>query len=193
MYQQEDEQTAGETECVQGRNKQCAFARDTEAKLLLSHAQMCAQQFCRKNRDTGRRNKTTARLTTCSKRHVSARVIHSFCHSRCGALAPTAVGDYLISEQQDAHVAFSLQDSFLINNTVDRYCFQQLCKTRKETKGEHLHLLALPANTSGTDGRKQKTSRCAGPAHQQKDVFGLRTKTVRRKTGATGSRDTTRT
>ena len=46
MYQQEDEQRAGETVCVQGRNEQRASARDTEAKLQslvhLSHAQMCA-------------------------------------------------------------------------------------------------------------------------------------------------------
>ena len=35
------------------------------------------------DRDTGRKNATTARLTTCSIRHVSARVIRTFCLNRC--------------------------------------------------------------------------------------------------------------
>ena len=61
MHQQEDELTAGdEVYWVQGRNKHCAFARDTEAKLQL----LCSLEPCMKmhamiillpDRDKGRR------------------------------------------------------------------------------------------------------------------------------------------
>ena len=99
MYQQEDEQTAGETVYVcKDVNKQCAFARDTEAKLQslahLSHAQMCAQQFCR----TGQRHREKEQNNS-SCDHVlekaRALVIHLFYPHRCGALGRTAVDDYL--------------------------------------------------------------------------------------------------
>ena len=72
------------------------FARDTEAQLQslvrLGHAQMCAQQFCRNWTETqeGGTNQT-ARVTMCSKWHVSARVIHSVSLIRRGTLGPTAV------------------------------------------------------------------------------------------------------
>ena len=52
--------------------------------------------------------------------------------NRDGALGPTAAEDYLISEKHDDHaeksrrLAFSVQDSFLINNTVNRYGYRML-------------------------------------------------------------------
>ena len=114
------------------------------------------------------------------------------------ALGPTAVEDYLISEQQDTP-AFSVQDPFLINNAINRCCYACSktldCPTAVENKGRDKGRTSActacdvqepPAQTGGN-----KTSRCAGPAHQQKDVLGLSTKNVRRKTGATGSRDNT--
>ena len=69
---------------------------------------------------------------------------------------------------------------------------QQL-RTRKGTRNKIcLHCLRTTKKTSGTDG-KTKTLRCAGPAHQQKDVLASTNKTVHLETGATGSCVNTRT
>ena len=144
---------------MQGQNKQCFFCTRHRGKSPIAcSVEPCADVrttvLSQLNRDTGIRNKTkhlisSARVTTCSKRHVSARVIQSFYLNKCGALGPTAVEEYLVSEQQDAHVeksrrlAFSVQDPFLSCNTANRYCYrmfqklltvQRLWKTRKETK-----------------------------------------------------------
>ena len=135
------------------------------------------------NRDTGRRNKTTARVIVCSKRHVSARVIHSLYLNRCGALRPTVAEDYRIPEQQDAHVeksrrlAFSFQDCFLGINSVNRSKTVD-CPTvveNKERDRERICLRCLQKRPAVQTG-ENKTSRCVGPAHQQEDVFGPRTK-----------------
>ena len=121
------------------------------------------------NRDMGRRNNTTARVTTCSKRHVSAQVIHSFYLNGCSALGPTALEDYLISEQQDAHIemsrrfAFSVQDSFLmlLSHAPKLLTVQRLWKTRIMRQREKICLRCLrPAKTSGTDGTKQNIPLC---------------------------------
>ena len=68
MHQQEDELTAGdEVYWVQGRNKHCAFARDTEAKLQL----LCSLEPCMKmhamiillpDRDKGKWETQSARV-----------------------------------------------------------------------------------------------------------------------------------
>ena len=155
-------------------------------------------------RGTARRKKPNSSCDHVLERHVSARIIQSFCLNRCGALGPTAVGDDPISEQKDTHVkksrrlAFSVQDSFLIHNTVNRYCSKTLdCPTavgnkEKETKGENL--TALPATCYNLRYRREKKkSRCAGQHTNRRWCLILRTKTVHRKTGATGSRDCTRT
>ena len=124
---------------------------------------------CALNRDMGRRNNTTARVTTCSKRHVSAQVIHSFYLNGCSALGPTALEDYLISEQQDAHVeksrrfAFSVQDSFLmlLSHAPKLLTVQRLWKTRTMRQTEKIYLRCLRlAQTSGTDGTKQNIPLC---------------------------------
>ena len=58
MYQQEDEQTAGEIVyvCKHETNNALFCKRDIGAKLQLlvhlRHAQMCAQQFCRNGTET---------------------------------------------------------------------------------------------------------------------------------------------
>ena len=122
------------------------------------------------------RTNQTARVTTCSKRYVSARVGQSFYLNRCGALGPTAVEDDLISEQQDTHVeksrrlAFSVQDSFLNNTDDDRYCQRMLQNSRlsngcgEQGKGDTGRKSACAARDlhkyPAQDGRQQNVPLC---------------------------------
>ena len=82
----------------------------------------------------------------------------------------TAVEDYLISEQQDAHVERCLRflldeqhcQQILLSTAPKLLTAQRLWKTRKETKGEHL--LALPATCNNLWHRRERTERPAVPA-----------------------------
>ena len=146
------------------------------------------------NRVTKKRNKTTARVTTCSKRHVSARVIQSFYRNRCGALGPTAVEDYLISEQQVLGPGFVPDQQhcqqILLSHAPKLLTVQRLWKTRKETKG--VHLLALPATCKNLWHRREKTKRPAVPAqHTNRRTCLVSVQTLC--TAQQGSRDNTRT
>ena len=184
MCQQEDEQTAGETVyvCKDDTNSALLATPHSLVHSLEPCADVRTTVLSQLNRDSTRRNKTTARVTTCSKRHVSARVIYSFYLNRCGALGPTAVEDYLISEQQDARVeksrrlAVSVQNSHLINNTVNRYCYRML-QSSCLSKNKEIDTVRKSACTTcdlqkpPAQAGENQTSRCTGPAHQQKDVF----------------------
>ena len=89
---------------------------------------------------------------------------------RCGALGPTAAEDYLISEQQDAHIEKSrsclLGPGFLPDIAIA--CSKTLdCPTAvekdNETKGENLP--ALPANCKNLRHRREKAKHPAVPVH----------------------------
>ena len=120
-----------------------------------------------------RHGKKEQHNSSCEPRARKGTCLHkSSTHSisnGCSALGPTALEDYLISEQQDAHVeksrmfAFSVQDSFLmlLSHAPKLLTVQRLWKTRILRQREKICLRCLrPAKTSGTDGTKQNIPLC---------------------------------
>ena len=110
---------------MQRQNKQCAFARDTEADLQslahLSHAHEDSVT-------TGQRHKketpTIARVTTCSERHVSARVISTFSLNRW--LSTHRLG---LRSQRFRHFASALSTTALPALPTLRECSVHLPRT----------------------------------------------------------------
>ena len=130
MYRHEDEKTAGETNVYKDETNN-ALLHETPRKnynrLFAFSLEPCTDVrttvLSQLNRNTGRRNNTTVHVCTSHPLFLS---------QQCGALVPTAVEDYLISEHQDAHgeksrrLATSVQNSFLVNNTVNSCCHRML-------------------------------------------------------------------
>ena len=112
---------------------------------------------------------------------MSARIIHSFC-LKTDVLWPTTVEDNVIFQQQGVHVSksrrltFSVQDSFLMNNTVNKYIaiaptlltVQRLCETRKETARRSA---CTACDLKKLRHRREKTIRTAVRVHGLETFF----------------------
>ena len=145
---------------------------------------------------TGQRHKkenlTIARATTCSKRHVSARVICSFCPNRC--LSAHRLG---LRSQRFRHLASALSTTALPAPQTPRECSVHLPLTttpaskgwipdRSVTKEQQLHWRVIePSNTPTLlDGSQTRSGNQQRTKQQGEHLPALPCKT----SGAVGSK-----